>query len=191
MARHKEFDEAKVLQKAMVLFWKNGYEKTSMQDLVDYMNIHRRSIYDTFGHKQALFVRALQLFEEMTEKRIKQQIEPIHSVKLAIRRLFEMTIISNEGQPPGCFIVNTAIELTLHDQDVADRIRKNFQKTEAFIYKLLLQGQTSGEISEQIDIGKLALSIHNSWIGLRVLAKTTEDKKILQNIIDSSLAVLD
>jgi len=176
VARHKEFDEAKVLQKAMVLFWRNGYERTSMQDLVDYMNIHRRSIYDTFGDKQALFLRALQLFEEMTEKRIKQQIKHIHSVKLAIRRLFEMTILSNEGQPPGCFIVNTAIELTLHDQDIADRIRKNFHKTEAFIYKLLLQGQSSGEISEQIDIRKLALSIHNSWIGLRVLAKTTEDK---------------
>ncbi|MDQ0971484.1 AcrR family transcriptional regulator [Neobacillus niacini] len=36
MARHKEFDEAEVLRKAMVLFWRNGYEKTSMQDLVDY-----------------------------------------------------------------------------------------------------------------------------------------------------------
>jgi TetR/AcrR family transcriptional regulator, transcriptional repressor for nem operon len=191
MARHKEFDEAKVLQKAMVLFWRNGYEKTSMQDLVDYMNIHRRSIYDTFGDKQTLFLRALQLFEEIIEKRMEQQIKPINSVKLELRRLFEMVVFSNEGKPPGCLIVNTAVELTLHDQEVADRISKSFSKTESFIYELLHQGQISGEISDQLDIEKLAQTIHNSLIGIRVLAKTTKDIEKLQNIIDSTLAVLD
>ncbi|HZG71349.1 MAG TPA: TetR/AcrR family transcriptional regulator [Chondromyces sp.] len=191
MARHKEFDEAKVLRKAMVLFWRNGYEKTSMQDLVDYMNIHRRSIYDTFGDKQTLFLRALQLFEEIIGKRMEQQIKPIISVKLAIRRLFEMVIFSDEEKPPGCFIVNTAIELSLHDEEIADRISKSFSKTESFIYELLLQGQISGEISNLLDIEKSSQFIHNSLIGVRVLAKTTKDKEKLQNIIDSTLAVLD
>lgn len=191
LARHKEFDEAKVLLKAMVLFWRNGYEKTSMQDLVDYMNIHRRSIYDTFGDKQTLFLRALQLFEEITEKRIEQQIKPINSVKLAIRRLFEMAVLSNERKPPGCLIVNTAVELTLHNQEIADRISKNFSKTEILIYELLLQGQKNGELSDQLDLEKVAQSIHNSFIGIRVLSKTTDDKEKLQNIIDSTLAVLD
>lgn len=56
MARSKEFDEKAVLRKAMELFWEQGYEKTSMQDLVDHMGIHRRSIYDTFGDKRSLFL---------------------------------------------------------------------------------------------------------------------------------------
>jgi TetR/AcrR family transcriptional regulator, transcriptional repressor for nem operon len=54
-----------------------------------------------------------------------------------------------------------------------------------------LQGQIREEISDQLDIKKLAEFIHNSLIGLRVLAKTTIDKEKLQNIIDSTLAVLD
>ncbi|MEH7012243.1 TetR/AcrR family transcriptional regulator [Neobacillus niacini] len=191
MARHKKFDEAEVLLKAMVLFWRNGYEKTSMQDLVDYMNIHRRSIYDTFGDKQTLFLRALQLFEEIIGKRMEQQIKPIISVKLAIRRLFEMVTFSDEEKPPGCFIVNTAVELSLHDEVIADRISKSFNKTESFICELLLQGQISGEISNLLDIEKSSQFIHNSLIGVRVLAKTTKDKEKLQNIIDSTLAVLD
>lgn len=191
MARPKEFDEAKVLLKAMVLFWRNGYEKTSIQDLVDNLNIHRRSIYDTFGDKQTLFLKALQLFEEMTEKRIEQQIKPRSSVKSALRGLFEMAVPANAGKPPGCLIVNTAVELTLHNQEIADRIRKNFSKTESFIYELLVQGQRSGELSNQLDLEKLAPVIHNSFIGLRVLAKTTDDREKLQNIIDSTLAVLD
>jgi TetR/AcrR family transcriptional regulator, transcriptional repressor for nem operon len=191
MARHKEFDEAKVLQKAMVLFWQNGYEKTSMQDLVDHMNIHRRSIYDTFGDKQTLFLSALQLFEEITQKKMEQRTKPFCSAKLAIRGLFEMAVLPIEGKPPGCFIVNTAVELTLHNQEIADMISKNFNKTESFIYELLLQGQKNGEISNQQDIEKLAQSIHNSFIGIRVLAKTTKDQEKLQNIIDSTLAVLE
>jgi TetR/AcrR family transcriptional regulator, transcriptional repressor for nem operon len=175
----------------MVLFWKNGYEKTSMQDLVDYMNIHRRSIYDTFGDKQTLFLRALQLFEEITENRIEQQIRPINSVKLAIKELFEMTVSSSDGKPRGCLIVNTAVELTLHSKEIADRIRKSFSKTEALIYELLLQGQIRGELSDQHDLKKLAQFIHNSFIGIRVLVKTTDDKEKLHSIIDSTLAVLD
>ncbi|RLL47063.1 TetR/AcrR family transcriptional regulator [Oceanobacillus piezotolerans] len=191
MARQKEFDENRVLRKAMVLFWQNGYEKTSMQDLVNHMNIHRRSIYDTFGDKQTLFLRALQLFEENVERRIQQQIKPITSVRLAIRELFEMAVYSNDGSPAGCLIVNTAIELTAHNQEIADRISKSFSKTETFIYELLLRGQMSGELSNQLDLGKLAASIHNSFIGIRVLAKTTDDKEKILNIIDSTLAVLD
>jgi TetR/AcrR family transcriptional repressor of nem operon len=191
MARHKEFDETKVLIKAMVLFWRNGYEKTSMQDLVDCMNIHRRSIYDTFGDKKTLFLRTLQLFEEITEKRIEQKVKTIHSVKLALRELFEMTILSDDGRPPGCLLVNTAVELTLHDQEIANRVSKGFDKTETFIYKLLLQGQMSGELSDQLDLVRITQFIHNSFIGIRVLSKTTNDKEKLQNIIDSTLAVLD
>ncbi|MGO2638704.1 MAG: TetR/AcrR family transcriptional regulator, partial [Enterococcus viikkiensis] len=61
MARVKEFDETEVLTKAMQLFWQQGYEKTSMQELVDVMGIHRRSIYDTFGDKHQLFLKSLAL----------------------------------------------------------------------------------------------------------------------------------
>ena len=56
MGRNKEFEEEAVLQKAMELFWKQGYEKTSMSDLVEHMGIHRKSLYDTFGDKHSLYL---------------------------------------------------------------------------------------------------------------------------------------
>ncbi len=64
MGRSKEFEERVVLQKAMELFWKQGYEKTSLSDLVEHMGIHRRSLYDTFGDKHTLFLKAIDLFGE-------------------------------------------------------------------------------------------------------------------------------
>lgn len=63
MARSKEFEESVVLDKAMRLFWEQGYEKTSMTDLVNHMGIHRKSLYDTFGDKHTLFLRSVDLYD--------------------------------------------------------------------------------------------------------------------------------
>jgi TetR/AcrR family transcriptional regulator, transcriptional repressor for nem operon len=51
MARQKEFNRDEVLHKATEVFWTRGYERASMQDLVEHMGINRQSIYDTFGDK--------------------------------------------------------------------------------------------------------------------------------------------
>lgn len=92
MARSKEFDEKEALRRAMELFWQQGYEKTSMQDLVNHMGVHRRSIYDTFGDKHTLFMKALERYDEIVETQIDTQVKQLGSVKKAIRRLFEMVI---------------------------------------------------------------------------------------------------
>ncbi len=56
--RHKAFDPSTVLNEAVDVFWTQGYEATSVQDLVDHMGINRFSMYDTFGNKHELFMSA-------------------------------------------------------------------------------------------------------------------------------------
>ena len=73
LARKKSFNEQEVLEKAMNVYLKKGYEKTSMQDLVNEMTIHRRSLYDTFGDKQHLFLLSLRLYKEMIEKKYQKK----------------------------------------------------------------------------------------------------------------------
>ena len=191
MARIKEYDENEVLQKAMVLFWEQGYEKTSIQDLVTHMGIHRRSMYDTFGDKHTLFMRSLDCYDEIIGTKIDSQIKALNSVKQAIRRLFEVAIYNDEKKPIGCLTVNTAVESSLHDGQIAEKVVDSFSKTEKLLNELLLQGQTSGEISRHHDAKKLSQFMHNSLVGLRVLAKTNNDKEKLESIIDMTLSVLD
>ena len=64
MARTKDFDEDEVLDKAMYLFWNQGYNGTSMQDLVDGLGISRSSLYDTFGDKHSLFIKTLENYKK-------------------------------------------------------------------------------------------------------------------------------
>lgn len=191
MARNKEFDEKEVLRKAMELFWLQGYERTSMQDLVKYMGIHRRSLYDTFGDKHTLFIKALDNYNEIVKTRIENELSNLNSVKDAIRKLFKMIIVRDKQQLIGCLTVNTAVELSLHDEQAAEKVVESFSKTELLLKNLVIKGQKTGELSEHHDAKKISEYLHNSLVGLRVMAKTTDDTEKLNNIIDITLSVLD
>jgi len=190
MARKREFDEVEALKQAMQLFWVQGYEKTSMDDLVNHMGVHRKSIYDTFGNKHELFIKVLEYYKTSIGQQMLQHIANKESALDKIKALFELSRFSNEEQAKGCLVVNTAVELSLHDEVIAQIVRTNFDETEKVIYQLLQQGQTKGEFSSQLDLAVTTKFIHNALIGIRVQLKTTEEQQKLQPIIDMTLSVL-
>lgn len=193
MARNKEFDKKVVLKKAMELFWKQGYEKTSMQDLVNHMGIHRRSIYDTFGDKHSLFLASLKYYEEFVAEELTNIINNSSTVKIAIRKIFEyvVNVAELEIYPAGCFAVNTAVELSLLDKNIQHLTTKMFNDTEELFNKLLKDGQNKGEFKNDLNTQVTAQFLHNNLIGLRVLVKTNYSKKELESIIDLILKVLE
>ncbi|MBL3646412.1 TetR/AcrR family transcriptional regulator [Bacillus vallismortis] len=191
MARSKEFDEKAVLRKAMELFWEQGYEKTSMQDLVNHMGIHRRSIYDTFGDKRSLFLASLNHYEELIVNEMESIISSTSSIKQAIRDVFIFVLNSMEQYPKGCLSVNAAIELSLLDKEIGRIVTKMFNRTEDMFNNLIKRGQTSGEISKEIDSDNISRFLHNNLVGIRVLIKTNYSKKELEGIITLALSVLD
>lgn len=190
MARSKEFNEEEALDKAMEIFWKQGYEKTSIQDLVDQMGIHRRSLYDTFGDKHSLFVQTLERYESLIAAQIRNQITEEMTTVESIRKIFELAIYSDNASPKGCLMVNTAVELSLLDNEVSQRIKSAFKQTENLIADLLIRGQARGEVASSFDISELARYIHNALIGVRVLVKITEDPQELESTIDLTLSIL-
>nr|WP_321291767.1 TetR/AcrR family transcriptional regulator [uncultured Trichococcus sp.] len=190
MARSKEFNEEEALDKAMGIFWKQGYEKTSIQDLVDQMGIHRRSLYDTFGDKHSLFVQTLERYESLIAAQIKKQITEEMTTVESIRKIFELAVYSDNTNPKGCLMVNTAVELSLLDNEISQRIKSAFKQTENLIADLLIRGQARGEVASSFDISELARYIHNALIGVRVLVKTTSDPQELESTIDLTLSIL-
>lgn len=190
MARSKEFNEEEALDKAMEIFWRQGFEKTSIQDLVDQMGIHRRSLYDTFGDKHSLFVQTLERYESLVASQIWEQITEEMTTVEAIRKIFELAVYSDNTNPKGCLMVNTAVELSLLDNEVSQRIKSAFKQTENLITDLLIRGQARGEVARSFDIGELSRYIHNALIGVRVLVKITEDPKDFDSTIDMTLSIL-
>src|SRR5579862_8099263 len=107
MARTKDFDEDEVLLKAVNLFWLKGYNGTSMQDLVDGLGISRSSLYDTYGDKHSLFLKALDNYRELNTKRMYKIGREAASAKDAIRLVLEYSIneLAKDKEHKGCFLV--------------------------------------------------------------------------------------
>lgn len=187
MARSKEFDEQVVLDSATQIFLKLGYEKTSMQNLVDGMGIKRGSLYDTFGDKKKLFTRCLANFST--------QIAASNQLRTSEKKNYRdkiMAILTSFSQSPtGCLLVNTAAELGFLEPDIQEIIASEFLKTKQLLQTYIELGQENGEFKSQVTADLLAETIHNASIGLRVFGKINQDQELLQQIIRINLTLLD
>jgi len=193
MARTKDFDENEVLNKAIGIFWHKGYNGTSMQDLVDGLGISRSSLYDTYGDKHTLFIKALESYQGINSDKICNIMNSSASAKEVIKNLLEFITngLLKDRDQKGCFMVNAEVEVAPHDQEVSEMICKNDQQIEETFYKAIKKGQDTGEISPLRDARALARFISNNVKGLQVTAKSTTERAVFDDIIKLTLAVLD
>jgi TetR/AcrR family transcriptional repressor of nem operon len=189
VARQKEFDPEVALDRAMTLFWEQGYAKTSMQDLVARMGIHKRSMYDTFGDKRALYLKALDRYGETVEQVNVAAAERKTDSRAALRGLFESALPGEH--PLGCLSVNTATELALRDPDAAARVEKSFARQQQLVLDLVRRGQQAGQIATRHEPRGLALTLFNAWVGLRVRVRTGAPRAQLRQMVDDMLTMLD
>jgi TetR/AcrR family transcriptional regulator, transcriptional repressor for nem operon len=122
VARSLEFNRSAALDKALLLFWRKGYQAASLADLLQTMAISRSSFYATFGDKRSLYIECLDAFGKRTRDillRARSDNAPLS----ALRTFLEYTAT---GQPRprsdwGCMLVNTVLELAGVDDDLSAR----------------------------------------------------------------------
>ena len=188
MARPREFDRDEVLDRAMEVFWARGYDRTSVQDLVDSMGIQRGSLYAAFGGKQQLFLDALDRYEERFYESMQEALARDEPVRERIGRVFRNVVLdcACEGGRRGCFITNTAVALSEGDEETASRVRDNLRRVEdAF------QGALAADGTETRKARAVARFLTNSLQGLRVLSRCCVDVDVLQDTVDVTLSVLE
>ena len=112
MARQKRFDTNKVLKDATALFWEKGFYQTSIQDLVDRLDINRASLYDTYHDKSGLFTDCFTAYRNDVLHQV-QEVLNEKSVKKGFQNLFNLIAesLSNDINKKGCFLCNTYAEL--------------------------------------------------------------------------------
>jgi TetR/AcrR family transcriptional repressor of nem operon len=192
MARTKDFDEEEVLNKAVNIFWLKGYNATSMQDLVDGLGISRSSLYDTYGDKHTLYMKALESYQCLNSEKFASIINSGKSAKEAVKSLLEFVVDSllNDKSKKGCFMVNAEVEVALHDKEVGGMVQKNDEQLEDSFYFVIKKAQESGELHNQQDARALARFMFNTVKGIQVTAKSTCDRKVFDDIISLAVGVL-
>lgn len=194
MPWQKQFDVEVALERAMDLFWNRGYEATSMQDLVEHMGVQRASLYATWGDKHALFLAALRRYDATMRSERLARLEAAHGPRAAIRKLFEAFAAGAEGgrrARRGCFLTNTALELSAHDRKVSRVVARSQQEIEAFFRRSIERGQAAGEIPKAVDPATTASGLLASLIGIAVLARSRPERSLLKHVVDDALRRLD
>jgi len=193
MSRHKEFDRDEALQKAMEVFWSQGYEAASINNLVKHMGINRQSLYDTFGDKHTLYLQAIDRYREVEGRKIFELLETPGSVKKTLRQLFQSVVEESlrDQARRGCFIGNAMSELAGRCPETAARACGNMAAVEEALYRTLLRGRKNGEIRNGRDLRAVARYLYSSLQGLQLMGKATQDRKTLEDIVKVTLSALD
>lgn len=193
MARHKEFDRDEALHKAMEVFWARGYEAASVQNLVEHMGINRQSLYDTFGDKHSLYLQALDRYQAVESRKVFELMEKPGSVKKAFRNLFTGVVEGSlcDGQRRGCLMNNAMSELAGRCAATAEKTRHNMAAIEEAFYRALMRGKKDGELKTVREPRAMARFLYNSFQGLTLMAKATQDRKVLEDVVKVTLSVLD
>ncbi len=193
MARLREFDEAAVINTAVDLFWNKGYNAVSTQDLIDAFGISRSSMYAAYKDKRSLFILALQHYRATASQNMIAVLEKNETFIPTIQSLLNQIIKENitDKQTRGCFIVNTAIELAPHDEEILSIIQENRKNIIEALSKAIQKGIDNAELSKNNNPHALANYFYNLINGLRVDAKVTRDKKNYAETIQLALSVVN
>jgi TetR/AcrR family transcriptional repressor of nem operon len=193
MARPKEFDEERALAAALEVFWEKGYEAASVQDLTERMGIQKASLYNTFGDKHALFVRALSAYSTETLEWYRVLLERPGPTRVILADLFrELTDgCGKDDDCRGCLCVNSAVELAPHDPAIAALIDRHNRSREELFRRALKRGQASGEVPADLDATATARFLLNVIAGLDVARKGGPRQSELDDVVRVALSVLD
>ena len=192
MPRQKAFDQDTVLEKAMQVFWKKGYEATSVQDLVEAMGINRGSLYDTFCDKRQLFLSAIAHYSETFIQQAVDRLQTPGAARQAIIDYFENLVQCIEAASPcqGCLMTNTIVEFSPHDPEVANYLKQTLLKLEDAFYTALVRAKDRGEIPADAQLRTLARYLTASVQGLQVISKVDPNAHSLRDIVKTILTVL-
>ncbi|MFJ9785329.1 TetR/AcrR family transcriptional regulator [Amycolatopsis sp. NPDC101161] len=192
MSRVKEFDVDEACDAALTLFRRQGYEATSVSDLVTHVGVAKASLYATFGTKHDFYMTALKRYAERTDARVVAELSGPGSGVAAVRRLFDgyqAEILGDETRM-GCFVVNAAIELLPHDPEVARLVERSWDTLEVALTMALERARSQGELPDDSDPATLARFLLTVLQGLRVLGKGTDAASRLDAAVSQAMRLI-
>jgi TetR/AcrR family transcriptional repressor of nem operon len=172
--RPREFDMDEALDQAIHVFCEQGYNATSIGDLIDAMGLASGSIYKAFKDKRAVFLAALDRHIILRKEQIAAAGRSSKPARERLRDVLAHFVEVSKGIEGrrGCMVVGSAVELAILDKEVAARVNASMTKNEAFIADLIRQGQVDKSISTGIDPDETARVIVCLTQGLRVVGKS-------------------
>lgn len=188
--RPRAFDRREGLLKAMRLFWKLGYESTSMADLRAALGVTQASLYAAYGNKETLFREAVDLYRSWdgigTAKALREEPTAKGAIIALLRNAVDL--FSQKDAPGGCLVVLGALKCGPENKSVQDHLASFRRKTGKDIATRLKRGQRAGELPRTVDTGALAAYYTTVLHGLSIQARDGASRQTLTQVVDCALA---
>ena len=182
MGRHKGYDRNQVLEKAMHLFWRKGYEGAHLQELVEVTGLNRFSLYKEFQGKDGLYEAAIDHYLES----LKHIGAVLDREPLGLENILEeVKLVVDSDFPYGCFMTNSLTQQEVLNEKIRSRVREFIAGSEQAVRKNLEAARAKGEIPADTELDGLAKFIVTFDIGIVTFSATQpspeEKRKIYEN----------
>jgi len=189
--RPRSFCREEALDRALELFWRNGYEGTSLAELTKAMGIAPPSLYAAFGDKQSLFRAVLRRYAEGPGSFVARALEA-PTARAAVERLLlaaadELTM---PGRPPGCLAIHGALACSDDGAAVRADLAAQRQASEAAIRERLARAKAEGDLGSDADPAALASYVATLFQGMAVQAAGGASREVLRSVAETALAML-
>ena len=188
--RKRSFDKQQVLDKAMRLFWENGYSGTSLSDLTAKTGINKPSLYAAFGNKEQLFKASMEHYSQeyglpVLQKLLEPETAPL-AQRLKAYMLATAQLVTDPHLPRGCMIVNSSCEVGSEaiPEEISKKLAEIKKSHNDFFIDFFKKEQAQGRLNKKYDITQITSYINAVIFGMGVLASSGAATKSLNDIID-------
>ncbi len=176
----------------MDLFWEQGYEATSVRELVAHAGISTSSLYATFGDKRDVYIAALDRYRALEREGFAASLNASRSIRpILVDVMTDLIDALLAGGSRGSFTLNAAIELGGRDPGVTEQLRAHLDDIAGLLAARFVVAQQAGEISRDHPADDLAHYILMGIYSMAVMVKIYPDRKQLDKMADMLLSILD
>jgi TetR/AcrR family transcriptional regulator, transcriptional repressor for nem operon len=175
MVGARQFDEQEVIAIALDVFWRKGLHDATMQDLATATGVQRGSLYNAYGDKEAIFLRA---FDQYAEQFLQTAGNALARGDAAARlqNFFDLIIANmTSGSPPrGCLTTRTALDAAISSTAVRERVQSLLSRLEQLTGKAISSAPNK---LPAIDANRLARVVVTFTRGLAVMERAGYGRK--------------
>jgi len=192
MARNIGFIPEEKVQQALEVFCEKGYSATTLEDLVQAMQINKSSLYNSFKDKHSLFKECLRAYGKITEEDYrtaahkKNGLSPLEMIDSIIDKITDRIIEDSNS----CLCISASFELASRNEDVRTIIKKTNENTIKLIQMLLKEAQAHKELPEDRNCHYIAHLIFSTLSGLWYNYKVYQDEILIKQIAEELKVLL-
>lgn len=191
LGRPREFDRDAALDAAMRLFWRKGYNGTSLQDLLEAMKISRGSFYAAFQSKDAVFREALRYYADLMAGELGRKLLKAPTARAFIQEVMAIPVCEARNKTAnGCLVINTASEFGQRHAEFSEDTRQAMEVFNRLFAQAILRAQHEGSVPRSADSATLGIYLSVSLGSLRTLAKAGASPETIKAVTPNFLKAL-